>query len=162
MAPAKRPIPEGFPTVTPVLTHNDCAAALDWYVKALGAVEVSRSLSPEGKIMHSEFRVGNSPLLAHDALMGGKGPADFGGSPAALWVYVEDCDSLFGRAVSAGAAVIGPVVDQFWGDRCGTFKDPHGYAWTICTRVEDLTAQEIDARAAEFFRQMTAGGPGAK
>jgi PhnB protein len=90
MAPAKRPIPEGYHTVTPILTYDDCKAALDWYVKALGAVEISRSPGPDGKIMHSEFCVGDSLLMAHDAMMGGKGPTAFGGSPAALWVFVED------------------------------------------------------------------------
>jgi PhnB protein len=162
MAPAKRPVPEGYHTVTPMLTHNDCKAALDWYVKALGAVELGRSLDPQGKIMHAEFRVGNSMLMAHDALMGGKGPGDFGGSPAALWVFVEDSDAFFNRAVAAGATVIRPVEDQFWGDRCGTFKDPHGYAWTISTRKEDLSRQEMDERAAAFFKQFAQGGPGSE
>jgi PhnB protein len=162
MAPAKRPVPEGYSTVTPILTYDDCAAALDWYVKALGAEEVVRSLGPDGKIMHAEFRVGNSRLMAHDAVMGGKGPGAFGGSPVALWIFVDDCDALFKRAVSAGAVTIRPVEDQFWGDRCGTFKDPHGYAWTVATRKEDLNRREIDARAAEFFKQFAQSGPGGK
>jgi PhnB protein len=160
MAPAKRPVPAGYHTVTPMLTYDDCRAALDWNVKALGAVELSRSPGPDGKIMHSEFRVGDSILMAHDAMMGGKGPREFGGSPAALWVFVEDCDALFNRAVSAGATVIRPVEDQFWGDRCGTLKDPHGYAWTIATRKEDLSRQEIEARAEEFFKKFAASGQG--
>ena len=162
MAPTKRPVPEGYHTVTPVLTFDDCKAALDWYVKALGASEISRSLGPDGKIMHSEFRLGGSLLMAHDAMMGGKGPKEFGGSPAALWVFVEDCDSLFNRAVAAGATVLRPMEDQFWGDRCGTLKDPHGYAWTIATRKEDLSKQEKDERAAAFFKQFAQSGQGNK
>ncbi len=152
MAKAKRPIPEGLNTVTPLLTFDDCKAALDWYVKALGATEVSRNVGPDGKVMHSEIRIGNSVLMAQDAMMGGKGPRELGGSPIALWVYVENCDALFDRAVKAGATVLRPVEDQFWGDRSGTLKDPHGYAWTIATRKEDLTRQELDQRAAEFFK----------
>jgi PhnB protein len=160
MAKAKRPIPEGFSTVTPVLTFEDCKAALDWYVTAFGATEVGRSLGPDGKVMHSEIRIGSSPLMAHDAMMSGKGPQGFGGSPAALWIYIDDCDALFDRAVQAGASVVRPVEDQFWGDRCGTLKDPHGYAWTIATRKEDLTRAEIDQRAAEFFKRFAESGQG--
>lgn len=162
MAPAKRPVPEGYGTVTPILTYEDCKAALDWYVKALGAEELSRNLGPDGKIIHSEFRVGNSRIMAHDAMMGGKGPKEFGGSPAALWLFVEDCDAVFNRAISAGAAVVRPLENQFWGDRCGTLKDPHGYAWTVSTRKEDLTKQEMDARAAEFFKQFAQSAAGNK
>ncbi len=160
MAKAKRPIPEGFRTVTPLLTFEDCGAALDWYAKGLGAKDITRATGPDGKIMHSEFTIGDCKLMAMDAMMGGKGPKGLGGSPVALWVYVDDCDTLFKRAVSAGATSIRPVEDQFWGDRCGTFKDPHGYAWTIATRKEDLTRPEIDARAAEFFKNVAANRGG--
>jgi PhnB protein len=91
--------------------------------------------------------------------MGGKSPKDFGGSPAALWLYAEDPDKAFDKAIAAGATVIRPVEDMFWGDRCGTLKDPHGFAWTIACRKEDLTREEIDVRMAEFMKQMAAGGP---
>jgi PhnB protein len=80
----------------------------------------------------------------------------------ALWLFVEDSDAVFNRAVSAGATVIRPVEDQFWGDRCGTLKDPHGYAWTISTRKEDLSRQEMDERAAVFFKQFAEHGQGNK
>ena len=159
MAQAKHAVPEGYHTVTPVLTLYDCNAAIDWYVRALGAVEISRSPGPDGKLMHAEFRIGNSNIMAHDTIMDGKGPKGSGGSPAALWLFVDDCDALFNRAVAAGAAVVRPVMDQFWGDRSGTLKDPHGYAWTISTRKEDLSRQELEARAAEFFKMMAQGGP---
>ncbi len=100
--------------------------------------------------------------MLHDTMMGAKGPKAFGGSPAALWVYVEDCDALFNRAVSAGAQVVpgpmGQMQDQFWGDRSGTFKDPHGYAWTIATRKEDLTPEEIQVRQDAFMKQFAASG----
>ena len=86
MATARQAVPEGHHTVTPILTFEECAAALDWYAKALGAENLGRYPGPDGKIMHAAFKIGNSILMAHDAMMGGKGPKGFGGSPAALWV----------------------------------------------------------------------------
>ena len=161
MATAKSPIPEGYHTVTPILTFEECSAALDWYARGLGAEILSRSPGPDGRIMHSEFKIGDSKLMAHDTMMDGKGPKGFGGSPAALWIFVPDDDALFNRAIAAGATQIRPMEDQFWGDRCGTFKDPHGFAWTIATRKEDLTRDELNQRAEAFFKQF-AEGPGKK
>jgi PhnB protein len=157
MAKAKSPVPEGFHTVTPQLTLDNAAQAIDWYKKALGAEEVSRAVGPDGKIMHADLRIGNSHIMLNDAIMGGKGPKAIGGSPASLWLYVEDCDALFNRAVKAGAQGIGgpmgQVADQFWGDRCGTLTDPHGYNWTIATHKEDLSRQEIEQRQKEWMKQ---------
>lgn len=154
MAEAKSPIPAGFHTVTPVLCLDDARAAIDWYKKALGAEEVSSHLGPDGKVMHGEIRIGGSPIMFHDAMMGFKGPKALGGSPAGLWLYVEDSDTLFNRAVEAGGQVMMPFGDQFWGDRCGGFTDPFGYTWTIATRKEDLTEEELQQRSAEMFQQM--------
>jgi PhnB protein len=92
--------------------------------------------------------------MMNDVMMGAKGPKDFGGSPASLWLYVTDCDALFNRAVSAGAEVRMPLADQFWGDRGGAIADPAGYTWWISTRKEDLTREELNQRAADFFKQM--------
>jgi PhnB protein len=153
MAKAKKAVPEGYHTVTPQLTLDDAARAIDWYKRALGAEELSRSTGPDGKIMHAELRIGDSRIMLNDAVMGGKGPKATGGSPASLWLYVDDADALFNRAVNAGGQVKMPIGDQFWGDRCGTFVDPHGYSWSIATRKEDLTRDEMDRRAAEFFKQ---------
>jgi PhnB protein len=90
-------------------------------------------------------------------MMNGKGPKALGGSPASLWVYVEDCDALFNRAVAAGGKVaggpMGQIQDQFWGDRTGTLTDPHGYTWTIATRKEDLSREEIEERQAAWMKQ---------
>jgi PhnB protein len=162
MAKAKNPVPEGFHTVTPQLTLDDAARAIDWYKQALGAEEKGRATGPDGKIMHAELRIGDSRVMVHDAMMGAKGPKGLGGSPAALWVYVPDCDALFNRAVSAGAQVasgpMGQMQDQFWGDRSGTFTDPHGYRWTIATHKEDLTPQEIQVRQDAFMKQFAASG----
>jgi PhnB protein len=158
MAKAKSPIPEGFHTVTPQLILDNAAQAIDWYKKALGAEEVSRATGPDGKILHADLKIGNSHIMMNDAMGGAKGPKALGGSPMSLWVYVQNADALFNRAVGAGAHVepgpMGQLSDQFWGDRCGTLNDPHGYRWTIATRKEDLTPQEMKQRQDEWMKKM--------
>jgi PhnB protein len=154
MAKAAKPVPEGYHTITPQLTLDNAAQAIDWYKKALGAEEISRSAGPDGKIMHAEVKIGNSRVMLNDVMMGQKGPQAFGGSPASLWLYVENSDALFNRAVAAGAKVQMPLADQFWGDRGGAVTDPAGYIWWIATRKEDLTHAEMQQRAADFFKQM--------
>jgi PhnB protein len=157
MAKAKQAVPEGHYTVTPQLTLDDAAKAIDWYKKALGAEEKGRAVGPDGKIMHAEIQIGNSRIMLNDAMMGGKGPKALGGSPASMWLYVEDCDALFNRAVSAGGQIfgggMGKMQDQFWGDRSGTFDDPYGYRWTIATHKEDLTREEMEQRQAAWMKQ---------
>jgi PhnB protein len=164
MAKAKSAIPAGLHSVTPHLILSDAAKTIDWYKKAFGAEETGRSVGPDGKIMHAEIKIGNSVLYANDAMGGGKSAKDIGGSPIGLWIYTEDVDALYKRAVAAGAQVapgpMGQLQDQFWGDRCGTVIDPEGYNWTIATRKEDLTRAEMDQRAQEFFKQFA--GQGAK
>ena len=154
MAKATRPVPEGFQTITAQLTLDNAAEAIEWYTRALGAKEVSRSLGPDGKIMHADIMIGTSHFFVNDAMMGMKGPKGFGGSPASFWVYVEDSDALFKRAIDAGATEQVPIGDQFWGDRGGCVGDPAGYSWWIASRKEELTPAEIRQRADEFFKQM--------
>ncbi len=160
MAKAKKAVPEGHHTVTPQLTMNDAAQAIEWYKKALGAQEVTRAEGPDGKIMHAEIRIGDSLIMLNDAMGGSRGPKAMGGSPASLWVYVDDCDALFNRAVGAGAHVapgpMGQITDQFWGDRTGTFTDPQGYRWTIATHKEDLTPEEMKQRTDDFMKNFAA------
>jgi PhnB protein len=162
MAKAKHAVPEGYHTVTPQLTLDDAAEAIEWYKKGLGAEEVERATGPDGKILHAELRIGNSRIMLHDAMMNGKGPKALGGSPASLWLYVEDCDALFNRAVAAGAQVaegpMGRLADQFWGDRSGTITDPQGYTWTIATHKEDLSHEEMEQRQAEFMKNFAQQG----
>jgi uncharacterized glyoxalase superfamily protein PhnB len=121
---------------------------------------VARAVGPDGKIMHAEIRIGDSLIMLNDGMGGAKSPRAMGGSPASLWLYVENCDALFNRAVAAGAKVaagpMGQMADQFWGDRAGTFTDPQGYEWTIATHKEDLTPQELKQRADEFFKNVAA------
>ena len=151
MAPAAKAVPTGYHTITPQLTLDNAAQAIDWYKKALGAEELSRSVGPDGKIMHAEIKIGDSRVMLNDVMMG-KGPQAYGGSPASFWLYVENSDALFNRAVSAGAKVQMPIADQFWGDRGGAIADPAGYTWWISTRKEDLTPEEMKKRADEFFK----------
>jgi len=154
MAKAAKPVPDGYHTITPQVALDNAAKTIEWYKKALGAEEVSRSTGPDGKIMHAELKIGDSRFMMNDVMMGGKGPKAFGGSPASFWLYVNDCDALFNRAVSAGAEVRMPLENQFWGDRGGCVGDPEGYSWWISTRKEDLTPAELQQRAADFFKQM--------
>ena len=162
MAKAKSAIPEGLHSVTPHLILDEAAKTIDWYKKAFGAEERGRAVGPDGKIMHAELRIGNSVVYLNDAMGGGKGPKALGGSPIGLWIYTDDADALFNKAVAAGATVapgvMGQMQDQFWGDRCGTLIDPAGYHWTIATRKEDLTPQEMQQRQDEFMKQF-AGAP---
>jgi PhnB protein len=158
MAQAKQAVPEGYHTVTASLTLDDAKAAMAWYGQALGAEELARSVGPGGEIMHAELRIGDSRVMVNDAVMGGKGPKAFGGSPASLWVYVEDCDKLYDRAVAAGATVSMPMADMFWGDRFGAVVDPFGYRWSFATRKEDLTPAEIAVREAAFYKEFAAQG----
>jgi PhnB protein len=157
MAKAAKAVPEGYYTITPQLTLDNAAQTIEWYKKALGAEELSRSVGPDGKIMHAELKIGNSRFMVNDVMQGAKGPQSFGGSPASLWLYVENSDALFNRAVGAGAKVQMPMADQFWGDRGGAVSDPAGYTWWIATHKEDFTPAEMKQRADEFFKQMAHG-----
>ena len=162
MAKAKQAVPAGHYTVTPHLIMDNAATAIDWYKKALGAEEVSRAPGPGGKIAHAEIRIGNSLIMLNDEMGSGKSPKTIGGSPVSMWLYVEDCDALFNRAVAAGATVppgpMGALTDQFWGDRTGVVIDPEGYLWTIATHKEDLTPEEMQQRMDDFMKQMAGSG----
>ena len=160
MAKATQAIPTGHHTVTPVLTLDNAAKAIRLYGDAFGAKEVGRSATPDGKILHAEIQIGDSRIMLNDAVMGAKSPKALGGSPAQLWIYVEDCDTLFKRALAAGAHVfggaMGEMTDQFWGDRSGTVVDPFGFKWSIATRKEDLSPTELERRQSEFMKEMAA------
>ena len=158
MAKTSRAVPEGYHTVTASLTLDEAAKAIDWYKRALGAEEIMRNTGPDGRIMHAEIQVGDSRVMLNDAMMGGKSARAYGGCPASLWLYVDDCDALFNRAVAAGAEPVMPLGDQFWGDRFGAFLDPFGYRWSIATHKEDLSYEEIQRREAEWLKQFAAKG----
>ena len=147
------PIPEGYHSVTPYLIVKDAAAALEWYTKALGAVEQLRLPGPGGAVMHAEFRVGDSFVMMgeENPEMGAIGPATLGGSGVGICLYVENVDESYGQAIAAGAVEERPVQDQFYGDRSGTIRDPYGHQWTIATHIEDVTPEEMEKRMAEMF-----------
>lgn len=154
MANPVRPIPEGYHTITPHLVLNDSNSAIQFYQKAFGAEEIFRMPGPGGKgVMHAEIRIGNSPIMLNDEFpgMGTKSPKSLGGTTFTIHLYVDDVDKAFERAVAAGAKVEMPVSDMFWGDRYGKLSDPFGYHWSIATHTKDLTAEEIDKAAQEFF-----------
>ena len=154
MAKATRPIPEGYHTVTPHLTVRGAARAIDFYARAFGAEELTRMPAPDGeRIMHAELRIGDSRVFLNDEFpdMGGRSPEALGGTPASLHLYVEDVERAFARAVAAGAKVHMPLQDMFWGDRYGRLVDPFGHEWSMATRREDLSPDEIGARAATAF-----------
>lgn len=147
---AVKPIPEGYHSVTPYLVVKGAAAALEFYKKAFGAVELMRLEIPGGKIGHAEIRIGDSPVMLADEFpeMGAISPQTLGGAGVSLMVYVEDVDARFRQAIQAGGTEVRPVQDQFYGDRSGTLKDPFGHQWTLGTHKEDLTPEEIGKRAA--------------
>jgi PhnB protein len=149
---ATRFIPEGFHSVTPYLIVRGAGGAIEFYKKVLNATELYRMPMPNGKIGHAEIRIGDSRLMLADEApeVNARAPQSIGGTPVGLCVYVEDCDAVFNRAVSAGAKVERPLADQFYGDRSGTVVDPYGHKWTIATHKEDLTPEEIKERMAKL------------
>ena len=150
MAGKTKPIPEGYHTATPYLIVSDAAGAISFYKRAFNAEERMRLARPRGKVGHAEIKIGNSPIMLADESpeMGYRAPQSLGGSSVTLLLYVEDVDAQFKQAVSAGAKVLRPVEDQFYGDRSGTLQDPFGHIWTIATHKHDLTFDEIRERAA--------------
>jgi uncharacterized glyoxalase superfamily protein PhnB len=143
------PVPEGYSTITPHLVIDGAAEAIEFYVKAFGAEEISRMAGPNGRLMHAEIRIGDSRVMLVDTFpqWGSKSPDALGGSPVTIHIYVDDADALFTRAVAAGARVTLPIADMFWGDRYGKLEDPFGHKWSIASRIENLSAEEIVARA---------------
>lgn len=148
-----QPIPEGYHTLTPSLTVEGAEAAIDYYRRAFGAVEVSRSAAPDGvRIFHAEVRIGDTTLMLNDPFpeMGGTPPNVAGGHPVAFWLYVADVDAVHRAAVAAGGTATSDVQTQFWGDRSGSLRDPFGFDWTIATRVETVSEEERRRRVAAF------------
>ena len=145
-----KPIPDGYPRVSPYLTIDGATAAIDFYSKVLGATERMRMLAPGGKVGHAELQIGDSVLMLSDQFpeMEVRGPKALGGTPVTISVYVDDVDGVFERALEAGATALRPVENQFYGDRSGQFEDPFGHRWSVATHVEDVPADEMAERAA--------------
>jgi PhnB protein len=160
---AVSPIPEGYHSLTPSLTVRGAADAIEFYERAFGAVEKSRALAPDGKrLWHAELQIGDSRLMLTDEMpeMGGLAPPPTGAVGFSVWLYVEDVDAVFDRAVRAGAKSQMPVNDTFWGDRFGGLQDPFGHNWAIATRKENLSEEEVRRRADAFIASMSGSQQG--
>ena len=148
--PAKS-IPEGYRTITPQLSIDGAAEAIEFYTKAFGAEVKDRAVDPSGKkVWHASLKIGDSMIFVNDVF------PDMGGteSSSSIWLYVNDCDAVFQRAVSAGAKATMPPADMFWGDRMGQVVDPFGQKWTVATHVKDMTPDEIKAAEKAFIDEM--------
>jgi PhnB protein len=145
-----RPIPKGYHAVTPYLSVQGAAIAIAFYKKAFGAKEVMRMPGPEGTIGHAEIQIGDSRIMLADEFpeMNFRSPRSVGGTPVNIHLYVQDVDKVAKKAAAAGAKLLRPVADQFYGDRSGSLEDPFGHVWHVATHVEDIPMKELKKRAA--------------
>jgi len=146
-------IPEGYHTATPYLIISQAAKALEFYKEAFGARELMRLTSPQGQVAHAEIIIGDSRLMLADEFpeWDARSPQTIGGSPVFIALYVEDVDAVISRAVAAGAKLLKPIENQFYGDRSGCVTDPFGHKWSVATHIEDLSPEEMKKRAAALF-----------
>ena len=146
-----KPIPDGYPQVTPYLCVDGAEAAIEFYENVLGARERMRMPAPGGKVGHAELELGESIIMLADEHpdMGVLSPRTVGGTPVTISVYVDDVDAVFDAAVAAGASSVRPVENQFYGDRSGQFEDPFGHRWSVATHVEDVPPDEMEKRMSE-------------
>ncbi|MDE1876108.1 MAG: VOC family protein [Thaumarchaeota archaeon] len=152
-----KPIPDGYHSVTPTLTVKGASDAIEFYKKAFGAQEKMRFLGPDGKsIMHAEIKIGDSIIMLNDEYlqMGCMSPQSVGGTTNGIFLYVQNADETYNKAISAGAKSKTPMMDAFWGDRFGSILDPFGHVWSIVTHKKDMTVDEIKKAGEEFMKQM--------
>ena len=152
---AVKPIPEGYHAVTPALTIDGAADAIEFYKRAFGAQERYRMPAPDGKIAHAELQIGDSVVMLADSFGWStvKSPTEVGGTTVGIFLYVEDVESVFQQALHAGATETMPVETQFWGDRFGSLTDPYGHHWSLATHVEDVPPEEMERRSREAFAE---------
>ena len=152
---AVKPIPEGHQAVSPYLIVDGGARALDFYKKAFGATELFRMEAPGGKIGHAEIKIGDSVVMLADESpeQDFLSPKARGGTSVLLHLYVPNVDNFVAKAIAAGAELVRPVTDQFYGDRAGGIKDPFGHSWYVATHKEELSPAEIKKRAAEYMKK---------
>jgi PhnB protein len=148
MTNSVHPIPKGYHSATAYLIIKEAANAIEFYKKAFGATEIMRMGEPNGKIMHAEIKIGDSPIMLADEFpeMGIRSPLSHGGTSVIIHLYVEDVDTIFSQALAVGAKVFRPIKDQFYGDRSGSLTDPFGHIWNIATHKEDVSAEEMHKR----------------
>jgi PhnB protein len=155
MANAVRAIPEGYHNVTPYLTCKNSAQAIDFYKSVFGATEIMRMAGPDGRIGHAEIRIGDSVVMLADEFPGmSSAPTPGEKNACGLFLYLENVDATFNRAVAAGAKVDMPLDNQFWGDRYGKLTDPFGHQWGLAQHVEDVAPEEMQRRSQEFAAKM--------
>jgi len=149
-----RPIPEGYHSITPQLTCRDAARAIDFYKEALGAKEIMRMADPGGRVMHAELQIGDSRFMIGDEFPGmSVAPTPSTLHCSSLFVYTEDVDRTFNRALKAGGTADMQPSDMFWGDRYGKFTDPFGHQWGVATHIEDVAPEEMQRRSEEWTKQ---------
>ncbi len=156
---AQQAPPRPSRSATPYLIVKDAAGAIDFYKRAFGAVELMEPMmGPGGKIVHAEFKVGDSAIMIADETpeFGNLSPQSLGGTPVIIALQVEDVDALATNAVAAGAKVVIPIADQFYGDRAGRLADPFGHLWIVSTHKEDVPPDELERRLQAFTRQADA------
>jgi PhnB protein len=146
-----KPVPEGYHSVTPYLVVHDAARALDFYQRVFGAKEVMRMNNPQGRVGHAEIKIGDSLIMLAEETpnSGVRSPQSLNGSTVSIFVYFEDVDSVFNKALAAGAKEVQRLADMFWGDRYGRLTDPFGHSWSLATHIEDVTPEEMGRRAQE-------------
>ena|SRR5215207_8849912 len=146
-----RAIPDSYPRVSPHLSITGASEAIDFYTEVFGARERMRTPTPEGAVAHAEIQIGDSVIMIGEEMPGGRDPSPetLGGSPVALFVYTDDVDEVFKRAVEAGAKEVQAPEDHFYGDRVAMFDDPFGHRWNVATHIEDVPPEEMEQRAAE-------------
>ena len=151
-----KPVPSGYRTLTPALTVRGGKAAVDYYQRVFGATVRHIMDMPDGKIMHAELQMGDSVVMLSDEFpdWGALSPQSIGGTASSLNLYVDDVDTVFNQAVAAGATVMRPVEDQFWGDRTGQLLDPFGHKWLVATRIEEVTPEETERRGQEWAKSV--------
>jgi PhnB protein len=154
---AVKPIPDGYPRVTPYLAIDGASDAIEFYKKILGATERLRMPAPDGRVGHAEIAIGDSVIMMADTSpeMNFVDPKKVGTTTVNLVVYVEDVDKTFKAALKAGGKETQAVEDKFYGDRAGQFEDPWGHRWDVMTHVEDISPDEMAKRAKEFASQQS-------
>jgi len=146
-------IPDGQHHATPYLCVRDAARAIDFYKQGFGAIETMRLAEPGGKIGHADLKIGGADIMLADEYAGhNRSPQELGGTPVMIHLYVADVDSFCARAVAAGAKLVRPLEDQFYGDRIGVLEDPFGHVWMIATHKEDVTSAELQKRVGAAYR----------
>jgi PhnB protein len=155
--PASRPqlaVPTG-PSATPYIVVNDAARAIDFYQRAFGAIEVVRLTAADGRVAHCEIKIGDASIMIADEWkdVGASSPAALGGCPVIIHLEVDDVDALARRAIAAGAKVIFPVQDQFYGERAGRLQDPFGHMWLLSMKLENVSDREMRKRERAYFKR---------